>query len=122
MSQQISMQPRERDPSGADPHQPGAKLDAGKVRPWLLLSDFPRAIEEVAKVATVGAQKYTDSGWSSVPNGESRYMEAFGRHALAVAKGERVDDGPGGTLCLHKAQAIWNLLAALELELRKEAA
>ena len=40
---------------------------------------------------------------------------------LAVGRGEKIDDGPGGTGCLHKAQMIWNLLASLELELRREA-
>lgn len=112
------MKSTEYDPFGTDPHEPGAKLDAGKVRPWLLLTDFPRALEEVALVATVGAKKYTDHGWSTVPNGEERYMEAFGRHTLAMASGRKFDDGENGTGCLHKAQAIWNLLASLELELR----
>lgn len=53
----------------------------------------------------------------SVPEGEQRYMEAFGRHMLALGKGEVIDDDTG---CLHKAQMIWNLLASLELELRAE--
>lgn len=109
----------ERDPLGRDPHQPGAKLDAGKVRPWLLMSDFPRALEAVAGVATIGAEKYTDHGWVDVPNGQERYMDAFGRHVLALARGESHDTGPAGTGCHHKAQAIWNLLASLELELRE---
>ena len=108
----------EKDPHGTDPHAPGAKLDAGKVRPWLMLTDFPHALEEVANVATAGALKYTDHGWSSVPDGQERYLEAFGRHLLALAKGETHDTGPSGSGRHHKAQAIWNLLASLELELR----
>ena len=112
----------ETDPNGLKPNEPGAKLDSGKVRPWLMLSDFPRALEEVAMVATKGAAKYTDHGWETVQNGEERYMEAFGRHTLALARGERLDDGPNGIGCHHKAQAIWNLLASLELELRRGAA
>lgn len=108
----------EHDPHGRNPHEPGAKLDAGKVRPWLMLSDFPLALTEVSRVATVGAAKYTDHGWASVPNGQERYMDAFGRHLLALASGETHDTGPNGTGCHHKAQAVWNLLASLELELR----
>lgn len=107
----------ELDPNGTDAHAPGAKLDAGKTRAWLFLAGFSRALEEVAKVTTEGAKKYTPNGWASVPNGEERYMDAFGRHMLAYGSGERVDEQ---IQCLHKAQMIWNLLAALELELRRE--
>ena len=108
----------EKDPSGLDAHAPGAKLDAGKTRPWLMESGFARALEEVAKVTTVGAIKYTPNGWAQVEDGPSRYMEAFGRHKTALGKGEILDDGPSGTGCYHKAQMIWNLLASFELELR----
>jgi len=111
---------QEADPHGIDAHVPGAKLDAGKVLPWLCLSGFSRAIHEVAEVTTAGARKYTPNGWISVPNGVDRYMEGFGRHMLEVGKGRVFDDGPGGTGRRHKAQMIWNLLASLELELRQE--
>jgi len=108
----------EIDPNGFDPHKPGAKLDGGKIRVWLCISGFSRAIEAVADVTTQGARKYTPDGWTSVPNGHKRYMEAFGRHMLALGKGEILDAQTG---CLHKAQMIWNLLASLELELRGQA-
>ena len=106
----------EKDPHGKDPHAPGAKLDAGKVLPWLCISGFAHALAAVADVTTRGARKYTPNGWTEVPEGEARYMEAFGRHTLALARGEQVDADTG---CLHKAQMAWNLLASLELELRK---
>lgn len=105
----------ERDPSGLDPHAPGAKLDAGKVMPWLMIGGFSRALAAVADVTTKGAIKYTPNGWASVDAGESRYLEAFGRHMLALGRGEEFDTDTG---CMHKAQMIWNLLASLELELR----
>lgn len=105
----------ERDPHGTDAHSPGAKLDAGKPMPWLMISGFAHALQAVADVTTKGAQKYTPNGWVSVPDGEARYMEGFGRHTLALARGESHDADTG---CLHKAQMIWNLLASLELELR----
>jgi hypothetical protein len=110
----------ESDPRGLAPNLPGAKLDAGKLLPWLFFSGFSRALEEVAKVTTIGATKYTPNGWASVENGEDRYMEAFMRHALALGRGEKLDEGVGGTGCYHKAQMAWNLLASLELELRNE--
>lgn len=109
--------PTERDPDGADAHAPGSKLDAGKARPWLMLSGFSRALAAVADVTTKGAAKYTPNGWAQVRDGSERYMEAFGRHTLALGRGETVD---ADTSCLHKAQMAWNLLASLELELREE--
>lgn len=114
----LGVKAAEVDPHGMDAHAPGAKLDAGKLRPWLCISGFSRALEAVADVTTKGAVKYTPNGWAQVPNGEERYMEAFGRHLLALGRGEVMDDGPNGTGCRHKAQMIWNLLASLELELR----
>lgn len=110
----------ETDPSGLHQNAPGAKVDFGKNRVWLCIGGFSRALEEVAKVTTVGAAKYTPNGWTQVSNGSERYMDAFGRHLIATGKGEIVDDGPGGTNCLHKAQMIWNLLASLELDLREQ--
>lgn len=107
---------QEKDPHGIDPHTSGAKLDAGKVLPWLCISGFSHALAAVADVTTKGARKYTPNGWVDVPDGEQRYMEAFGRHLLALGRGETVD---ADTQCLHKAQMIWNLMASLELELRR---
>lgn len=116
------MKVSEHDPWGLSPQAPGAKLDAGKARVWLMMAGFARALYEVARVTTAGAAKYTPNGWMEVPEGKERYMDAFGRHALALGRGEVFDDGPNGTGCRHKAQMIWNLLASLELELREEAA
>lgn len=130
----------ERDPFGVSAHAPGAKLDSGKPRAGLCLLGFlpalqqlvvwgniynavcgatgawPHALMEVAKVTTVGASKYTPNGWKEVPDGRARYLDAWGRHVLALGRGEEFDDGPGGTGCLHLACAAWNLLAALSLD------
>jgi len=114
---------QESDPHGYAQNQSGAKLDAGKNRIWLCLGNFPHALEQVAKVTSAGAQKYTENGWKDVPNGVDRYMDAFGRHMLAVGRGEVFDiiRAADGTLIddsvLHEAQMIWNLMAALELKL-----
>lgn len=110
----------EHDPTGVAPHTPGAKLDAGKAPIFRgLLAYFPRALREVALVSQAGAEKYTWNGWESVADGVNRYADAGGRHILDMAVTD-FDDGPHGTGCRHKAQAVWNLLASLELELRQE--
>lgn len=106
----------ERDPNGLDPHAPGAKLDAGKPRPELIMRGFARALSAVAEVATFGANKYTDDGWQEVPEAERRYTDALYRHLLKHHRGE--EDDPDSGLS-HLAHAAWNALAILELRLRK---
>lgn len=103
------------DPDGRDQHEPGAKMDAGKYRPGLMVQDFPRALAAVAEVCTYGAQKYSDSGWLKVPNAPARYRDALFRHLLAEATGPDEDPESGS---LHAAHAAWNALALLELKLR----
>lgn len=106
---------RESAPHGLDPHQPGAKLDAGKNRLGLVMRGFTRALFEVGRVGTYGAEKYTDNGWVEVENGKERYMDAAYRH-LAEDELSLIDTG---TTLFHLAQAAWNLLAVLELRLRE---
>lgn len=110
----------EATPDGIDMNKAGAKADAGKLLPRLVLGEFARALEQVVEVGTKGARKYTPRGWLKVKNGRDRYAEAADRHQLAVNKGIVYDDGEGGTGCYHKAQVIWNLLAEFELELRQK--
>ena len=109
--------PSEKDPNGLDPHTPGAKLDAGKPRPSLVLHGMADAISEVIAVAEFGAAKYTPDGWRSVPNGQARYTEAKLRHQMAAARGELIDPATG---LRHAAQEAWNALAALQLQLEQE--
>jgi hypothetical protein len=99
-----------------NPHQPGAKLDDGKVRLDLVFNGFANALNEVAKVATFGAEKYTEDGWVTVPDGIKRYTAAMHRHLNAEARGEIND--PESDLS-HAAHSCWNALAVLELMLRK---
>jgi len=93
----------------------GVKHDGGKHRPWLVVGGFPRALAEVSRVATFGADKYTDGGWQAVPNGRVRYTDAMIRHILEEARG--IEQDPE-SLLLHAAHTAWNALARLELELR----
>ena len=96
-----------------DQHAPGAKLDAGKPRPGLVLKGFRRALMEVAKVGTMGARKYSDNGWEHVPDGFNRYTDAMWRHLLE----EGLDEESG---LPHLAHAAWNILAVLELMVRED--
>lgn len=112
----LALRPQEADPFGVPANTPGAKLDAGKIRAWLCVGGFSRALAAVADVTTKGAVKYTPNGWKEVPNGQERYMDAMVRHMLALGRGEQVDTD---TQCLHLAQVAWNALAALELDLMK---
>jgi len=138
-SQPRKAEAAEQDPSGIPNNHPGAKADAGKPRvglcligfvpalKWTLLEEndytalqaaasrWPRALTEIAKVTTAGALKYTPNGWLKVPGGAQRYLDAWGRHLLSQGMGHVRDDGPGGTGCLHEAQACWNLLAVATL-------
>lgn len=102
-------------PEAVDPHEPGAKLDFGKVRVGLMVQDFPRALVAVSEVCTYGANKYSDSGWLHVRLGHSRYNDALFRHLLSAAAGEENDQESG---MAHLAHAAWNALALLELKLR----
>lgn len=108
----------ESDPTGAKPHEPGAKLDAGKA-PVLqgALQYFPRAIAAVSNVSLAGAKKYTWKGWEAVPDGINRYGNAMARHILAEESDGLYDKDTGS---LHAAQVAWNALARLELMLREQ--
>jgi hypothetical protein len=108
----------ERDPHGKPAKAPGAKLDAGKIRPDLIFRGFARALKEVARVGTFGADKYSDDGWMVVENGRVRYTDALYRHLLQESIGEVVD--PESELH-HAAHSAWNALARLELMLRENA-
>lgn len=103
----------ECDPNGVAQHSPGAKLDAGKVMPSLILTDMSRAVLAVAEVATFGANKYTKGGWLHVTNGQERYRDAADRHRLK--QGFELYD-PDSEL-LHLAHEAWNVLALLQLKL-----
>lgn len=108
----------EVDPTGRDLGDNGAKMDQGKSPIWTLVFEyFPNALEAVAKVSQAGVDKgYAPHSWKTVPDGVNRYKNAEARHQLAIAKGELLDSGEGGTNLPHSWQNAWNALAWLELE------
>lgn len=106
----------EKDPNGLNQHEPGAKLDYGKIKPALVMAGFARALTEVSEVATYGAEKYSPNGWAHVPDGVERYTNAMYRHLLQEETEGAIDSETG---LYHAAQAAWNALARLELMLRE---
>lgn len=107
----------EKDPLGKDQHEPGAKLDDGKILAGLI-SNFGQALLEVAKISTYGAKKYTRGGWQHVPDGVTRYNDAFWRHLLE--QGGDLDKLDKDSGLLLQAQIVWNALATLELYIRNK--
>lgn len=102
----------QHDPTGRDAHEPGAKLDGGKVLPSLTLGGFPEALGIFADIATYGATKYTRNGWQSVPDAERRYLDAMLRHLMAYLGGEMTDPESGKP---HLGHVLWNVAAVLEV-------
>jgi len=105
----------EHDPNGLNQHAPGAKLDAGKIRPTLIINSMHRAIRAVVEVSEAGAVKYSADGWQYVEDGFKRYTDAMHRHLLA--ENDALHDPQTGLT--HAAHAAWNALARLELLLRE---
>jgi len=89
----------------------GRKFDGEKPRMYLLP---PKAIKEVAKVLTFGAQKYDEDNWKKLDNLQNRYTGASLRHIFAIMEGEELDPE---TECYHEAHAICCLLFKLEAKL-----
>ena len=92
----------------------GVKYDGEKPKMHLLP---PKAILEVAKVLTYGAQKYDEENWRKVPDLQTRYSSAALRHIFAHLDGEEVDEESGLD---HLAHAMCCLLFKLEDQLNGE--
>lgn len=84
----------------------GVKHDSGKVRMELL---SPVALEEMARVMTLGAKKYGDNNWR---NGLkwTRIIGAILRHLYAFARREDVDPETGLSHLAHAGCGIMFLL------------
>lgn len=82
----------------------------GKLR-WDLLP--LEEVEDIVRVYTAGAKKYSDNSWQNLENGYQRYKAAMLRHLLEYEKGNKVDDDTG---CHHLSQVAWNAIALLWLD------
>jgi len=72
-------------------------------------------LEEIARVYTVGAEKYGANTWQNLPDAYARYKGALLRHLTAIDKGQQRDPDTG---CLHAAQVAWNAIAMLHTVLK----
>lgn len=87
----------------------GKKKDHGKLRYDLIPC---RPLAEVARVYTIGAQKYSDRGWEAGMHW-SRIFAAMMRHAWKWWAGETHDQTDGQH---HLASVAWCALALMEYE------
>ena len=92
------------------PTKQGRKFDAGKQEYGLIP---PYALDELATILTIGAQKYDRDNWRFVNNGERRYFDAMQRHIWAWKRGERTDPESGRH---HLGHAMANLFFLYEIE------
>lgn len=93
--------------------------DKGKPELYYLDS-WPTALNEVARVCTNGAKKYTRGNYL-LGQPYSELISAAHRHGFKFGNHLTPDyDRESG--CHHIAHQIWNLLQLLELALRKETA
>lgn len=98
----------------AEEQHDALKYDSGKVRAGLMIQGFARALMEVAKISTFGANKYADNTWQGVE--KKRYIDSTARHYLEYMAGRVVDDESGELTLAHLA---WNVLCLLEKELEE---
>lgn len=91
----------------------GKKYDGEKPRMYLLP---PKALTEVAKVLTFGANKYDENNWKKLDNLQNRYTGAALRHIFAHMDGEELDPETGLD---HLAHALCCLLFKLEAKLNE---
>jgi len=80
----------------------GKKYDSGKLQ-YDLIDTY--ALEDMAKVLTLGAEKYDRYNWKNVE--EHRYVAAMMRHFEAYRKGELYDPESGLS---HLSHAMVNLM------------
>lgn len=84
----------------------GKKFDTGKLR-WDLM---PTEIEDVVKVLTQGAVKYSPDNWKRVPDAPDRYFAALNRHLWARRRGKIRDKH---SRMPHMAHVVCNALFLL---------
>ena len=89
----------------------GLKYDSEKPKMNLLP---PKALIEVGKVLTFGAEKYGPENWKELEDLQNRYTAGALRHIFAHMDGEK--DDPESNIS-HLAHALCCLLFKLEIEL-----
>src|ERR1035437_3977488 len=88
----------------------GLKFDEDKNRWDLLPID---CVEDVVKILTFGAKKYSANNWQQVEDGENRYYAALMRHLSVSRQGEKIDPESGLS---HLSHVMCNVVFLLWLE------
>lgn len=91
----------------------GIKYDSEKPDYSLLP---PLVLDEVVKVLTYGASKYSRENWRQLDDGKNRYFAAAQRHLWALRRGETHDEESGLS---HAAHAICCMMFYYELDFVK---
>lgn len=92
----------------------GLKYDQDKLR-WDLLPI--EEIEDVVKILTFGAQKYSANSWQQLEDGQNRYFAALMRHIVEYRKGNPKDEESG---LHHLSHALCNVIFLLWLDKNKK--
>jgi len=87
----------------------GIKYDSEKPDYSLLAPD---ALEELVKVLTYGANKYSRDNWKQLTDANNRYFAASMRHMWALRRGEELDPESGLS---HIAHAMASMMFLFEL-------
>ena len=95
----------------------GEKYDGGKLRMDLLPFG---PVEEIVKVLTFGAKKYSDNNWMIVPDAVKRYEAAMLRHISAYKRGEELDPESGLKHLAHAGCCLLFLLHFSECSANKQ--
>lgn len=83
--------------------------------------EFPRAMEELARLCTEGAKKYGRGNWKLGGKPQEEYMDSALRHLMALANGEaayrEVDElGDPMGVVHHAAAVMWNMAVFMQME------
>jgi hypothetical protein len=92
----------------------GVKNDAGKPRWDLVPFD---TLADVVDVLTQGANKYGDTNWTRLANGQERCFAAMMRHVARWRNGEARDKKSGKP---HLAHAIANAMFVLHFDKKQD--
>jgi hypothetical protein len=96
--------------TGTEKKEIGLKYDSNKPRYCLLK---PEALDEMVKVLTYGANKYSVDNWKHVDALHDRYFDAAQRHLWAYRRGEKYDPESGYH---HLAHAMASLMFILQTD------
>lgn len=92
----------------------GIKYDLGKPDYSLMP---PGPLEDVVKILTLGAEKYSRDNWKYLDDAENRYFAAAQRHMWARKNGEILDAESGLD---HAAHAICCMLFLMQIKRERD--